>query len=128
MNHFLLLFWLITFSYSSAFVLAPRVERLSKSSSWRLSLFGFLLFWPLGVLLLGRRFPEAVAWWKERYHSGQMKRWQVALVLAMLPVAVVGLLDGHGDLGSFGLSILVLVGVISNLWLWAQIVRYAGFA
>ncbi len=110
-------------------MLAPTASKAENEKAVVLQLIWVLLFWPLGIIAQPARLPEHIEWWTERARGAKgrgLKQWQAALLLVALPFCLLGILDGHGDLGSLWVSLAVITATVGNLVLWAQIVKFTG--
>jgi hypothetical protein len=120
----LFVIWLVLFSWSSVFVLAPAAAKFEDENAVVPQLVWSLLFWPLGIIAKPARLPEYLEWWDAEERG--LKKWQAAVLLVALPLCLLGIMDGHGDLGSFWISVAAIAGTVGNLVLWVQIVKFAG--
>jgi len=90
-------------------------------------MFFFLLFWPIGLFVCANQISTSLAWWRNALENGEFKYWQLVLAVLLGPVYMYGLLDGLGELGGLWISIIVLLACWGNLFIFYQIVKYAGF-
>lgn len=90
------------------------------------SVFIFLIFWPVTLLSQTKNYEQYLSHWKSEIESGALKPWQILFLIVVAPLALYGLLEGSGDLGSFWFSLMVFLACVGNLLLQIQIVKLLG--
>jgi len=126
MKVILLVLWLILLPMTTMGIALPlsrstKLENLSYSR-----VFLFLVLWPFPLVFHINKYQKYLTTWQNELENGKIKRWQALLLFLVAPLLLFGLLEGHGDLGGFGFTLIVLVGCVGNLLLYIQIVKLLG--